>query len=89
MNSNYTVQQFASDSNLWETYVDPDNNAPFGDMSQFEREQMIREIWPDTPDKKNPHAAALGALGGQASTDAKANAARENGKRGGRPRKTE
>jgi hypothetical protein len=30
-------------------------------------------------------AAALGTLGGQASTDAKAAAARENGKRGGRP----
>jgi hypothetical protein len=36
----------------------------------------------------NPAAVALGALGGQATTDAKAAAARENGKRGGRPRKT-
>lgn len=34
----------------------------------------------------NP-AAELGKLGGTARTDAKANAARENGKRGGRPRK--
>jgi hypothetical protein len=33
-------------------------------------------------------AAGLGARGGQAKTDAKARAARVNGKRGGRPRNT-
>jgi hypothetical protein len=33
-------------------------------------------------------AAALGALGGNVTGGDKANAARENGKRGGRPRKT-
>jgi hypothetical protein len=33
-------------------------------------------------------AARLGAIGGQVSTDAKASAARANGKRGGRPKKT-
>lgn len=32
-------------------------------------------------------AAALGAVGGTATSDAKAAAARENGKRGGRPKK--
>jgi hypothetical protein len=41
--------------------------------------------------KKNPAAVALGRLGGKANkgrtSDAKAAAARENGKRGGRPRK--
>lgn len=40
---------------------------------------------------KNPHARALGKLGGLASakvwTDAKRKAVRENGKKGGRPRK--
>jgi len=44
------------------------------------------------PRKKNPHAVALGRLGGLAggkvTSDAKATAARENGKKGGRPRKT-
>jgi hypothetical protein len=35
----------------------------------------------------SPPAAALGRLGGRSTTDAKAAAARENGKRGGRPRK--
>jgi hypothetical protein len=33
-------------------------------------------------------AAQMGKVGGRASSDAKAAAARENGKRGGRPRKT-
>lgn len=41
--------------------------------------------------RKNPHAVALGRrggkIGGKATTEAKAAAARENGKRGGRPRK--
>jgi hypothetical protein len=36
--------------------------------------------------KKNPHAVALGRKGGQAKSKAKALAARENGKKGGRPR---
>ena len=36
--------------------------------------------------KKNPHAQALGAIGGKSTSDAKKNAARENGKKGGRPR---
>jgi general stress protein YciG len=41
--------------------------------------------------RKNPHAVALGRKGGKASkgktSPAKAAAARENGKKGGRPRK--
>lgn len=41
--------------------------------------------------QKNKHAVALGRLGGIASakvqTKAKANASRENGKKGGRPKK--
>jgi hypothetical protein len=36
---------------------------------------------------KNPHAVALGKLGGKAKTDAKVEAARLNGRKGGRPRK--
>lgn len=34
----------------------------------------------------NPHAKALGKLGGKVKSEAKAAAARENGKKGGRPR---
>lgn len=37
--------------------------------------------------RKNPAAVALGKMGGQARSPAKADAARENGKRGGRPKK--
>lgn len=37
--------------------------------------------------RKNPAAVALGRRGGQATTDAKARAARRNGKKGGRPPK--
>jgi hypothetical protein len=40
-----------------------------------------------TQRKKNPHAVALGRLGGRARTERKAQAVRKNGKRGGRPRK--
>jgi len=38
-------------------------------------------------EKKNIHAVALGKLGGRSRTEAKQEAARRNGKRGGRPRK--
>lgn len=41
--------------------------------------------------RKNPHAVALGRKGGKANkgrtSEAKAAAARENGKKGGRPKK--
>ena len=37
---------------------------------------------------KNPNAVALGKLGGKRKSDAKTEAARKNGKKGGRPRKT-
>lgn len=36
---------------------------------------------------KNHAAVALGKLGGRVRSDAKANAARENGKKGGRPKR--
>lgn len=36
--------------------------------------------------QKNPHAVELGRLGGKRSTQAKKEAARANGKKGGRPR---
>jgi len=40
-----------------------------------------------SPVTKNPHAVALGKLGGKATSQRKAEAARANGKKGGRPRK--
>jgi hypothetical protein len=41
---------------------------------------------PNQP-KKNPHAVALGKLGGSKATAAQRRASKENGKRGGRPKK--
>lgn len=38
--------------------------------------------------QKNEHAVALGALGGKVKSERKARAVRQNGKKGGRPRKT-
>lgn len=38
--------------------------------------------------KKNPHAVALGKRGGKVKSDAKAQAARKNGQKGGRPKLT-
>lgn len=35
---------------------------------------------------KNPHAQALGALGGKSKSEAKSKASKENGKKGGRPK---
>ena len=37
--------------------------------------------------RKNPHAVALGRRGGRVKSAAKIAAARNNGKKGGRPRK--
>lgn len=39
--------------------------------------------------RKNPAAVALGRKGGKVTSDAKAEAARANGKKGGRPRKSD
>lgn len=36
---------------------------------------------------KNPHAVALGRKGGKIKSEAKTEAARANGKKGGRPKK--
>lgn len=37
--------------------------------------------------RKNPAAVALGKRGGRVKSEAKSDAARENGKKGGRPKK--
>ena len=39
------------------------------------------------PNMKNKHAQQLGKLGGQVKSEAKAKAVRENGKKGGRPKR--
>lgn len=37
--------------------------------------------------RKNPAAVALGKLGGRSTSQAKSEASRKNGKKGGRPKK--
>jgi hypothetical protein len=69
----------------------PDNEDLFNKWRK-EQDAIRAEIWESFAEGVNAGAtinaaAALGALGGSATTDAKAAAARENGKRGGRPRK--
>lgn len=55
MNKQHTLQDFASKRVLWEEYIDPDNNAPFAEYTQEEREKMIKDIWPNDFDAKgNP-----------------------------------
>lgn len=51
----------------------------------FERRQQTPQM--TTSPAKNPAAVALGALGGRVKSQRKADAARLNGKKGGRPRK--
>lgn len=43
----------------------------------------------NTMQPKNPHAVALGSIGGRSKSPAKVAAAKENGKLGGRPPKTQ
>jgi hypothetical protein len=40
-------------------------------------------------ENKNPHAVALGRIGGSSKSNAKKQSSRENGKKGGRPKKKE
>lgn len=55
----------------------------FNSLDEADMEEVVREIFGETD------AAALGRKGGQASTEAKAEAARRNGAKGGRPKKIE
>ena len=57
----------------------------------FKHENMTMKFAQELRDLhvcKNPAAIALGTLGGKAKSEKKTKAARENGKKGGRPKKT-
>jgi len=41
----HSISELAGNRGLWEEYIDPDDNAPFDEYTQEEREAMIREIW--------------------------------------------
>ena len=59
--------------------------------TRTEIKQVAQHLFgPDTQiePEADPAAAILGSRGGTVSTDAKANAARLNGRKGGRPRKS-
>lgn len=70
------------------------NGIP-GYYSEPLRVELTDDVWqlpigfsPDRRQELTSAAAALGRKGGQATTEAKQAAARENGKKGGRPRKS-
>ena len=48
MTHNYTTRELATDRNLWEEYIDPDNNAPtaFDDLTTEEKMEAIVEMFP-------------------------------------------
>lgn len=56
-------------------------------MSGFDTFLAIREM-PDTADQVSAAAQAMGRLGGLTRTEKKASAARINGAKGGRPKKS-
>lgn len=41
--SKHTLQELASERQLWEEHIDPDDNAPFDDFTQSQREEIIRQ----------------------------------------------
>lgn len=54
-NKNYSVSELAGDRQLWEEYIDPNDQAPFESMSYEDRKNLIIEIWPhDFDDKGDP-----------------------------------
>ena len=66
--------------------------VPEGRQARFQRmlltiTQALRYCSPVNREQISRIAAALGKLGGSVKSKAKAKAARENGKKGGRPRK--
>jgi len=53
--TDYSISELASDRGLWEEYIDPGNFGPFDELSQDEREALIKEIFgQDFDDDGNP-----------------------------------
>lgn len=85
-----STHQICANISLWWEFVDPNrltSEEEFSNMSVADKLQTLRECgW--EPDSSMA-AAALGRKGGQAKSAAKTQAARQNGAKGGRPRKTQ
>jgi hypothetical protein len=47
MSNQHTIQDLASHRGLWEEYIDPDDQAPFDTLTQSQRENIIKECWPN------------------------------------------
>ena len=52
-----TMEQIATDRNLWNQYVDPQNNDPdaFDRMSVEEKVALQRDLWPNEADDRDDH----------------------------------
>ena len=56
MNTKPTMEQIATDHDLWNQYVDPQNNDPeaFDRMTVEEKVQLQRGLWPAEADEAEP-----------------------------------
>ena len=75
-----------SDGSYAVGYLDSDD-IDAEDMDKYTEAGSVTEFLTDAEPRRQA-AAVLGSRGGTVTTNAKAAAARENGKRGGRPRKS-
>jgi hypothetical protein len=83
-----TAVSWDAESNSWQPASENDISQGFAVWAAWDSDWGWMAPWDPEPER-NPAAVALGRLGGAAATDAQRAAARENGKRGGRPRHTE
>lgn len=79
LDADFSIQDIAAGSFGTRQWMAHLNEAGLLDAASRERQQLITQ--------RDGAAVAMGRRGGAARTQAKAMAARENGKKGGRPRK--
>lgn len=81
--------EIAEDFSLWSQYIDPHatmTKRGFDDLSMSEKLKTIHDLFPLDCNCGHMAAVMLGRKGGKSRSPSKTNAARVNGKRGGRPK---